>query len=159
MKKIIFYLFSCLFILNVNAQLDRSQRPEPGPAPTIQLGEFESFTLDNGLKVIVVENRKVPVISWQLTLDVDPYQEGDAAGYVDFAGQLMREGTTNRTKQEIDEAVDFIGANLSTYSTGIFASSLTRHKDVLLDLMTDVLLNPVFREEEPKKRLPRIAQG
>lgn len=160
MKKIIFYfLFSCLLILNVNAQLDRSQRPEPGPAPTIQLGEFESFTLDNGLKVIVVENRKVPVISWQLTLDVDPYLEGDASGYVDFAGQLMREGTTNRTKQEIDEAVDFIGANLSTYSTGMFASSLTRHKGELLDLMTDVLLNPVFPEEELEKRITQTRTG
>lgn len=160
MKKIFSYAFvSFVFILAVSAQVDRSQRPEPGPAPTIQLGEFESFTMENGLQVIVVENRKVPVVSFQLTLDIKPVLEGDAKGYVNFAGQLMREGTVNRSKQEIDEGVDFIGANLSTYSTGMFASSLTRHKGDLLELMSDVLLNPTFPEDELQSRIVQARSG
>jgi zinc protease len=160
MKKIIsVIIFSLFAVLTLQAQLDRSIRPEPGEAPKIQLGEFESFTLDNGLQVIVVENRKVPVVSFQLTLDIDPILEGDAKGYVDFAGQLMREGTTTRTKSEIDEAIDFIGGTLSTYDTGIFASSLTRHQSVLLDLMADVLLNPVFPDEELQKRITQTRSG
>lgn len=154
MKKIISYLlFSIFLVLTVQAQLDRSQRPQPGPAPVVQLGEFESFTTDNGIQVIVVENRKIPVISFQLSLDIDPVLEEDAKGYVNFAGSLMREGTTNRTKQEIDEAVDFIGASLSTFSSGMFASSLTRHKHSLLELMSDILLNPTFPEAELERRL------
>ncbi len=160
MKKIILiFLVSFFAVYTVNAQLDRSQRPQPGPAPTIQLGDFESFTLDNGLQVIVVENRRIPVISFQLTLNIDPYTEGDAKGYVDMAGQLMREGTTNRSKEEIDEAVDFIGANLSTFSTGMFASSLTRHSDALLDLMSDILLNPTFPQEELERRITQTRSG
>ncbi len=160
MKKIISILiFSFIGVLAVNAQLDRSQRPEPGPDPIIQLGDFESFTLDNGMQVIVVENRKVPVVSFQLTLDIDPVMEGEAKGYIDFAGQLMREGTTNRTKAEIDEAIDFIGASLSPYSTGIYASSLTRHTGTLLDLMTDVMFNPTFPEEELEKRINQTRSG
>ena len=154
-----FFLLSVLLVLTASAQLDRSQRPQPGPAPVIQLGEFESFTMNNGMQVIVVENRNVPVVSFQLTLDIDPVLEGNAKGYVDFAGNLMREGTTTRTKEDIDEAVDFIGANLSTFSTGMFASSLTRHKDVLLDLMADVLLNPVFPEEELNRRITQARSG
>ena len=160
MKKIFTYLlFSILLVFTASAQLDRSQRPQPGPAPVIQIGNFESFTLDNGLKVIVVENRNVPVVSFQLTLDIDPILEGEAKGFVDFAGQLMREGTTHRSKQEIDEAIDFIGANLSTFSTGMFASSLTRHKNVLLDIMSDVLLNPVFPDEELQRRITQTRSG
>lgn len=160
MKNLIsFLMISCLLVITAQAQLDRSKRPEPGPAPTIELGESESFTLDNGLKVIVVENRKVPVISWQLTLDIDPVLEGDATGYVNFAGQLMREGTTNRTKQEIDEAIDFIGASLSTFSSGMFASSLTKHKGELLNIMQDVLFNPTFPEEELEKRITQTRTG
>jgi zinc protease len=160
MKRLIsFVLMSFLLVISLNAQVDRSQRPQPGPAPVIQLGDFESFTMDNGLQVIVVENRKVPVVSFQLTLDIKPILEGEAKGFVDFAGQLMREGTKNRTKQQIDESIDFIGANLSTYSTGMFASSLTRHKDVLLDLMSDVLLNPTFPEEELQKRIVQTRSG
>ncbi len=159
MKKFILSLLSILVVFAASAQLDRSQRPEPGPAPVIQLGEFESFELENGLKVIVVENRQVPVVSFQLTLDIDPVLEGDAAGYVSMAGSLLREGTTNRSKQEIDEAIDFIGGSLSTFSTGMFASSLTRHKESLLDLMADVLLNPTFPESELERLVNQSISG
>lgn len=160
MKKLYFTLIAALLLaLNLSAQLDRTNPPAPGPAPVINIGDYKMFTLSNGLKVIVVENHKNPVISWQLTLDVDPVLEGDAVGYVDIAGQLMRSGTKNRTKQEIDEEVDFIGASLSTYSTGIYASSLSRHKDKLLNLMSDVLLNPVFPEEELEKAVEQSVSG
>lgn len=160
MKKIMsFILLSLLIVFAASAQLDRSQRPQPGPAPIIQLGDFESFTLDNGLKVIVVENHKVPVVSFQLTLDIDPLIEGDAKGFVDMGGSLLREGTTNRSKNEIDESIDFIGASLSTFSTGMFASSLTRHKETLLDLMSDVLLNPSFPESELQRMITQSISG
>ncbi len=152
-------VLSLFVVFTLSAQIDRSQRPEPGPAPVIQLGEFESFELDNGMKVIVVENRQVPVVSFQLTLDIDPVYEGDAKGYVSMAGSLMREGTTNRSKQEIDETIDFIGGSLSTFSTGMFASSLTRHQETLLDLMSDILLNPSFPEEELERLITQNKSG
>jgi zinc protease len=160
MKKIIFLLFAGLMLaFNLNAQLDRTQPPKPGPAPVINIGDYNLFTLSNGLKVIVVENHKTPVISWQLTLDVDPVMEGEYKGFVELAGQLLRTGTKNRSKQQIDEEVDFIGASLSTFSTGIFGSSLTRHKEKLLDLMSDVLLNPAFPQEELDKMITQSVSG
>jgi zinc protease len=152
MKKIILVLFAgILLTFTLSAQPDRSQPPKPGPAPEVNIGDYNMFALSNGLQVIVVENHKTPVISWQLSLDIDPVMENDAKGYVDMAGQLMRSGTKNRTKQEIDEEIDFIGASLSTFSTGMFGSSLTRHKETLLSLMSDVLLNPVFPQDELEK--------
>lgn len=162
MKKIaitLYLIISIVLTYSVQAQLDRSQPPKPGPAPTVNIGDYSTFTLANGLKVIVVENHKTPVITWQLTLDIDPVMEGDAKGYVAFAGELMRAGTKNLTKQQIDAEVDFIGASLSTYSTGIYGSSLTRHKDKLLGLMSDVLLNPVFPQEELEKLVTQGISG
>ncbi len=129
----------------------RSKAPAPGPARSINLGEYETFKLDNGLQVIVVENHKVPRVSWQLSLDRDPIVEGKRAGYVSFAGDMMSKGTTTKSKAEIDDAVDFMGASLSSSSTGMFASSLTKHKESLLEIMTDVLYNPAFPEEELEK--------
>lgn len=152
MKKIILILVAGILLsFSLSAQIDRSRPPQPGPAPVVNIGNYHMFTLPNGLKVIVVENHKTPVVTWQLTLDIDPVIEGDAKGYVDFAGQLMRSGTKTRSKQQIDEEIDFIGASLSTFSTGIFGSSLTRHKEKLLTLMSDVLLNPVFPQDELEK--------
>ncbi len=149
MKKILIGMLSMLLLSGpLFAQLDRSQRPQPGPPPTIQLGEFSTFSLDNGLRVILVENHQMPMVSFQLTLDIDPILEGEAKGFVDLGGSLLREGTLNRSKQEIDESIDFIGASLSTHSRGIFASSLIRHQETLLELMSDILLNPSFPESE-----------
>ncbi len=159
MKRFLSISLFLLFVTALSAQLDRSVPPPPGPAPKIQLGDFKKFTLPNGLTVIVVENHKVPMVSYSLTLDIEPIFEGDAAGYVSIAGNLLRAGTTNRSKAEIDEAVDFIGASLSTFSRGIFARSLTRHSGELLDLMADVLHNPVFPQEELDKIVKQEKTG
>ena len=144
-------LLLTLMISGVSAQIDRSVPPKPGPAPEVQIGDYKTFKLPNGLTVIVVENHKVPVVSYSLTLNVTLPREGNAAGYVQLAGELLRAGTTNRTKAEIDEAVDFIGAYLETYSKGIYGRSLTKHSDELLSVMSDVLLNPTFPQEELDK--------
>lgn len=151
MKKIIYSLFIILLTLSVNAQLDRSIRPVPGPAPKINLGDYELFTLGNGLKVIVVENHKVPKITYQLSLDIDPIIEKEQAGYVSFTGNLLRAGTATKTKAEIDEAIDFIGASLNTHSSGISGSVLSKHSNTLLEIMSDILYNPSFPAEELEK--------
>ena len=144
MKKYFPILFMAMLMLqsNLMAQEDfRKKAPNPGPAPKIELGSAKEVTLKNGLKVIVVENHKLPVFNIQLFVDFPPILEGPSAGYVDLAGQLINKGTTNRTKAEIDEAIDFIGASLSSSPSGITASCLTKHKDQLMDVFTDVLIS------------------
>lgn len=133
------------------AQLDRSTPPPPGPAPEIKLSDYESFELKNGLKVFVVENHKLPVVSFSLVVDRDPILEGDSTGYLLMAGDLLKTGTKTRTKDQIDEDIDFIGASLSTSSTGVSASALTSHTDKLLEIMSDIVINPAFRQEELDK--------
>lgn len=149
--KNIFFLALCFLALSATAQVDRTKAPEPAPAPKINIPVPTTFTLDNGLKVFVVENHKLPRVAFSLQLDRGPIHENDKAGLADITGQLLRHGTTNRDKAKLDEEIDFIGASLSTYSTGIYASSLTDHTDKLLDLMTDVLYHPAFKAEELEK--------
>lgn len=131
--------------------LDRSIRPKPGPAPVINIGNYESFTLDNGLKVYVVENHKIPRITYSLSFDYTPVIEGELAGLGSLTGEMLRTGTKNLSKDELDEEIDFIGANLYTSSSGIYASGLKKHNDKLLQLMSDILLNPSFNSEELEK--------
>jgi len=155
--KRIFSLLTFIFTVTVlSAQIDRSVAPAPGPAPKINIGKPEKFTLSNGLKVFVVENKKIPAVSYSLTLELDPILEGNAAGYVTLAGNLMKTGTTTKTKAQIDEAVDFIGATLSPHSNGIYARSLKKHSDKLLEIMSDVLLNPVFPKDELEKAVTQM---
>ena len=132
-------------------KLDRSQPPKAGPAPEIKIGEYQSFKLDNGLNVYVVENSKLPRVAFSLRIDRDPIVEGNKAGYSSVAGSLLSRGTTTKTKAEIDEATDFIGASLATSSSGMYGASLTKHSDELLSIMEDVLLNPSFPQDELDK--------
>ena len=150
-KSIILTLIAALFANVLFAQLDRSIQPQPGPAPEFKIGEHKIFTLDNGLKVIVVENHKTPRVSYQLTVDVNPIFEKDAKGYVSMAGDLLRSGTKTKSKVEIDEAIDFIGADLYTFQNGMYGMTLTKHKTTFLELMSDILLNPSYPEEEVEK--------
>lgn len=158
-KKILSLGIALIAAFTTNAQVDRSKAPEAGPAPKIELGDYESFVLENGLQVFVVENHKLPRISFQLTVDYDPIYEGNKAGYVSTAGALLSAGTTNRTKAELDESVDFIGARFSTFSSGMFGTCLTKHQDELLDIMTDVLYNPSFPQEELDKNIKQTLSG
>ena len=140
-------------------KVDRSQIPQPGPAPEIKIGDAETFSLDNGLKVYVVENNKLPTLSISLSLFRDPLLEKEKAGMLGMFGQIMSAGTTSRSKEQLDEEVDFIGASLNATSTGMFAYSLTRHQDKLMELMTDVLYNPLFPESELEKAQKQQVSG
>ena len=141
------------------AQVDRSAAPAPGPAPEIILGDYSVETLENGLTLIVVENHKLPRVSYRLTLDVDPIFEGTKEGYTSMAGSLMRQGTTTRSKAEIDEAVDRIGASLGTSGFGMNGRCLVQHSETLLELMSDILMNPTFPEEELEKERKQTLSG
>lgn len=163
MKKI-YYIAAMVFVAvaiacNPVAKLDRSKVPAAGPAPAISIGQYQLFTLDNGLRVIVVENHKLPRVSYNINLDRDPVREGNKAGYVEMAGSLMSAGTTTRSKAQIDEKVDFLGANLSTSSTSVSGSCLKKHSDELLTVMSDVLLNPTFPQEEFDKTIKQTLSG
>ncbi|MCB0560174.1 MAG: insulinase family protein [Lewinellaceae bacterium] len=151
--KLILALVAVFAVRSLWAQDDdfRKTAPAPGPAPKIQFGEYEEFTLDNGLQVIVVENHKLPRIAFNLLVDVPPVKEGEFAGAAEMAGDMLGRGTESRSKAEIDAAVDFIGAEFSTDENGISGACLTRHKDKLLEVMADVLLHPAFPEEEFEK--------
>ena len=160
--KFIYTLLAALLVSTAIAQpskkttpkatpLDRSIVPQPGPAPKIQIGKATSFKLDNGMKVIVVENHKLPNVTYSLSLNLTPIAEGNKAGYISIAGDLLSAGTTTKTKGQIDEAIDFIGGQLSTSASSVSGFCLSKHSETLLALMQDVLLHPSFPEEELEK--------
>jgi predicted Zn-dependent peptidase len=155
MKKFIISTVVTLFVVASYAQVDRTKAPLPGPAPKITLGKYESFTLKNGLKVIVVENHKLPKVSYNLVIDADPTLEGNKAGYVSAFGEMLGRGTTNRTKAQIDEESDMIGASVFPNAGGIYGSVLKKNNEKLLDIMSDIILHPSFPKDEFDKVIKR----
>src|SRR6185312_17231200 len=109
MKKIIFPILTLALAASVSASaqpLDRSVRPKAGPAPEIKLGKTETFTLPNGLRVFVVENHKLPIISCDIQLDIKPALAGNEAGYKDMLSELLTSGTKTRSKDQLNKEID-----------------------------------------------------
>ncbi len=158
-NKILVLIFSFIISLPSIAQVDRSKMPQPGPAPEINLGKYESFTLPNGLKVFVVENHKLPRVTFSLVVDRDPVKEGDAVGFLEATGDLLRTGTKTKSKDQLDSDIDFIGARLSTSSTGVFAMSLSDYTEKLISIMSDIVLNSEFKQAELDKIIKRMRSG
>jgi zinc protease len=160
MKRICIY--TLLFFVSIAtsfAQVDRTKYPAPGPAPQINIGEAETFTLSNGLKVFVVENHKLPRVTFSLVLDRSPLLEGDKAGLTSFVGDMLMGGTASRSKDQIDEEIDGIGGNINFGSASASASSLTKYQDKLLTLFSDILLNPSFPQTELDKLKKQAISG
>ena len=150
MKKITLFIV-CLITFSAWSQVDRSQQPVSGPIPEINLGVPKTFELPNGLKVLVVENRKLPRVSFTLNIDNPPHPEGDKAGVGQLMGSLLGKGSTNITKDDFNEEVDFMGATISFNPSGAFARGLSKYTDRILELLADAALNPNFTQEEFKK--------
>lgn len=132
----------------IQAQIDRSTPPEAGPAPEINLGKPETFTLKNGLKVLVVENHKLPRVSMTLTMDNPPHAKGDKAGVPALMGSILGEGTKDIPKEKFNEEIDYLGANVNFFSSGASANSLSKYFPRILELVSQGALNPNFTEEQ-----------
>lgn len=157
--KILSLLVIFLLSIATNAQIDRSKMPKPGPDPVVKLGTPKTFTLKNGLKVIMVVNNKLPRASANLTIDNKPYFEGEISGVSGMMGSLLGRGTNNISKDDFNEKVDFLGANVSFFSTGAFASSLKKYFPEILGLMADGVMNSKFTQEEFDKEVQVTLDG
>ncbi|MBT2162746.1 M16 family metallopeptidase [Zobellia barbeyronii] len=159
MKNIFTTLFFLAFALVAEAQVDRTQMPEAGPAPEINLKDPQTFELRNGLKVLVVENHKLPRVSIQLSIDNPPVLEGAKAGVSTLTGSLLGKGSKNIKKDDFNEEVDFLGARINFGSQSAFASSLSKYFPRILELMADAGLNPNFTQVEFDKEKQKILTG
>ncbi|MBM3452887.1 MAG: insulinase family protein [Bacteroidetes bacterium] len=148
MKKILI-VFIALSPFFGSAQIDRSKQPTPGKAPVINIKDSEVFKTNNGITVILSENHKLPRVSFDLVMGSDPRME--KAGLSEMAGSLIMSGTTNRTKDQLDKEVDYIGASLSADNSSLTLSCLTKHMNKGLELMSDVLFNANFPDSEVER--------
>jgi zinc protease len=131
----------------------RRRPPAPLPERALNLPLPEETSLPNGLRVVVVEQRRLPLVSFRLA-----FRSGDASdpaelpGLTDVMTDMLVEGTESRTSRQIAEEVARFGATLtagasSDYLT-VAASSLATYSDRVLELLADVTLRPVFPESE-----------
>ena len=159
MKKIILSFIALIFTLSINAQLDRSKMPMGGPSPKIKLDKPKEFKLKNGIRVLVVENNKLPRINYSLRFNRKPIVEGEKTGVISLLGSMLGNGTTNIPKDDFNEEVDFLGASINVGFGSGFAFTLTKNNERVVELFSDAVINPLLTEEEFEKEKDKLIEG
>lgn len=151
-------LLTLFFVTGIMQAQNRPQ-PTQGPAPKVQIKKPQSFVLKNGLKVMVVENHKLPRVSFTLTLDNPPFAEGNKKGVDDLTSSLLGNGSKKTSKDAFNEEIDFLGANINFYTQGASAATLSKYAGRVLELVAEGALNPNFTQEEFDKEKAKIIEG
>src|SRR5438128_1129370 len=138
---------------------DRSHPPQSGPPPALKLPAIQKQKLSNGLPVWIVELHKVPVAQINLVVTSGAAQEpGRKFGVATLTAAMLEQGAGSRSALEIADAIDYLGAEL-TSGSGFDSSVVRLHVPIArladaLPIMADVALRPTF----PKDELERLRQ-
>ncbi len=145
---------------------DRSVEPPFGPPPTLRAPEVWRETLANGLRVLGVEDRETPIVQFELDFRGGMLVEAPGrTGVANLLAETMMEGTARRTAEELEEAIDLLGASLSVSAgnTGfsLSGSVMARNYDETMALVEEILMEPRFdstRFELARQRVLNLIQ-
>jgi zinc protease len=138
--------------------------PKAGPNPTFALPPVEKTKLGNGLEVWMVEQKELPIVSMNLVLKTGTSNEpNNKTGVANMTAQLLDDGTTKRSAEDIANQLQsigaFVNANSGWDSTNVSMQTLTKNLDAALDIYADVIQNPAFPEKELESLRARSLVG
>ena len=140
-------------IAETPSSFDRSIEPAKGPAPELHIPQQWTATLDNGMQVYGIEYTELPLTQISLVIKGGHYLDDiNKNGVANLMTDIMMEGTAKRTPEELEEAIDLLGADISMYTTNsnitITANCLSRNYEATMALIEEILLQPRWDEEE-----------
>jgi zinc protease len=133
----------------------------------VKLPKPQMATLANGLQLMVLEDHRLPRVSFQIIIPGAGgyYDPAAMIGLSSYTAQMMREGTKAKTSQQISQELETMAANVNVGSSTsgttatVSGGALTENLDRLFDLAADVLLNPMFPAEEWDRLKTRARAG
>lgn len=131
----------------------RKTAPEALAPVPFNIPQAFKTKLDNGLRVILFEDSRLPLVSYRLAfLTGDADDPAEAIGRTSAMASMLMEGTLNYTSHQLAERIERIGASLSANAsndfTAISASTLSLYRDEVLELLGEIAFRPTFPESE-----------
>ncbi len=135
------------------SKIDRSIEPPYGPAPELKIPVIWQSHLTSGLKVLGTENGEVPLVQISARIKGGQLNESlDLLGTSNLLSELLQKGTRSKTTAELEYAINDLGANISIDadqdSIYISATSLAKNYPAVMELITEMLLEPRWDEGE-----------
>ena len=135
------------------SRLDRRIVPTPGKTPELHVPGWTKTTLPDGAELVVSEKHNLPLVSVRINFigGSDQFEPADKTGLANLVGEMLTEGTTTRSGDQISNGFQLLGTELSTAiagESGVTQLQMTRDKFApAVDLLADVLLHPTFPAE------------
>ncbi|WP_298544113.1 pitrilysin family protein [uncultured Aquimarina sp.] len=135
------------------SSFDRSIEPPYGTTPKVMIPAVWEDNLTSGLKVYGIENDEVPLVQFRMDIKGGLLLEKiDKVGVSNLLAQLMTKGTQNKTTEELENAIESLGAILDIYSTDeniiVSGSTLSKNYNKTIALIKEILLEPRWDEKE-----------
>lgn len=135
------------------SSFDRSKEPAYGKAPEVKIPVVWTDKLANGLRLYGIENTEVPLVQFDLVMDGGMLLDApDKVGVANLMARMMTQGTKNKTPEQLEEAIDQLGASISV-SAGVEdirvrVTTLSRNYQATLALVQEILLEPRWDAKE-----------
>ncbi|MEX5747813.1 M16 family metallopeptidase [Massilia sp. X63] len=135
------------------SSFDRSKEPAYGPAPAVKVPQVWDTRLANGMRVVGIENREVPLVQFDIAIDGGLLlDQADKVGVANLMARMLTQGTANKTPQELEEAIQQLGATINvsarTEEVRVSVNTLARNFQPTLDLVQEILLAPRWDDKE-----------
>ncbi len=146
------------------ATIDVTKKPAPGPVAAVRFPNFQTLHLANGLKIFVIEDHEQPTVAFRVQIGVGSIVDpAGKAGAMEMLVDMLTKGTTTRSALDIAQALDSIGASLTTSAGGdalyIVLSGLKKYSTSMLTILADILQHPTFPETELAKYKQQAIAG
>lgn len=147
--------------------LDRSKPPVVTKSKDVKFPAYFEAKLSNGIKVFVIEDEKIPLVTAKFVMKTGTYDElafgEDKSGLASITSDLLVKGTEGMNALKVAETVDYYGASLNSGceydATYLALTSLKKYFKDLFGLASDLLMNPSFLEEEIEREKQQIANS
>jgi zinc protease len=135
------------------SSFDRSVEPPYGPEPVVRVPAIWEQKMSNGLRVYGIENAEVPLVQFELVMDGGLLLEDiNKVGVANMMARMMTQGTAKRTPQELEEAIQQLGASINvsagTEDVRITVNTLARNYEATVALVEEILLEPRWDAKE-----------
>lgn len=144
------HIISFLIGLFILSACSHTETHEDHHRPVFNL-EVKKYTLDNGLRLIVYENKKLPVVSYYTFFDVGGrYEESGTTGATHFLEHMMFKGAKKYGPREFDTYIEKNGGSTNAYTTfdnTVYYESFPKSSlDVIIDMESDRLQHLLLEE-------------
>ncbi|UOB74578.1 pitrilysin family protein [Pseudoalteromonas sp. APM04] len=143
---------------------DRSVQPVAGANPAVDVPELWQTKTDNGIKILGTQSSETPTTAVFIKIPGGFYNEQTSkVGLSSMTASLMSESTQNYTTEEMSNALEKLGSQVSIYAdkthTNVYVSTLTKNLDATLKLVEEKLFRPAFNADDFERNKKQIIQN